>query len=128
MCSCPDLRSEIEDASARFTEAFNRQDAEAVSQLYTEDCALMPTGVDIINGRKSQCYNVNTCPYACTYSTLWDSYVDKYYTKMQPPDAFEIITTTTPTIPYYTINPSYCWIPDLENQECIVQEFRCHCQ
>ena len=30
---------------------------------------------------------------------------------------FEIITTTTPTIPYYTINPSYCWMPDLENQE-----------
>ena len=29
---------------------------------------------------------------------------------------FEIITTTTPTIPYYTINPSYCWMPDLENQ------------
>ena len=23
---------------------------------------------------------------------------------------FEIITTTTPTIPYYTINPSYCWM------------------
>ena len=77
VCSCPDLRSEIEDASARFTEAFNRQDAEVVSQLYTEDCALMPTGVDIINGRKSQCYNVNTCPYACTYSTLWDSCVLK---------------------------------------------------
>ena len=30
---------------------------------------------------------------------------------------FEIITTTTPAIPYYTINPSYCWMPDLENQE-----------
>ena len=27
-------------------------------------------------------------------------------------EAFEIITTTTPTIPYYTINPSYCWMPE----------------
>ena len=28
-----------------------------------------------------------------------------------------LLYTTTPTIPYYTINPSYCWMPDLENQE-----------
>ena len=35
---------------------------------------------------------------------------------------FEIITTTTPTIPYYTINPSYCWMPDLENQEWWVKK------
>ena len=34
----------------------------------------------------------------------------------------EIITTTTPTIPYYTINPSYCWMPDLENQEWWVKK------
>ena len=35
---------------------------------------------------------------------------------------FEIITTTARTIPYYTINLkhlSYCWMPDLENQECM---------
>ena len=36
--------------------------------------------------------------------------------------AFKIITTTTPTIPYYTINPSYCWMPDLENQEWWVKK------
>ena len=36
--------------------------------------------------------------------------------------AFEIITTTTPTIPYYTINLSYCWMPDLENQEWCVKK------
>ena len=36
--------------------------------------------------------------------------------------AFEIINTTTPTIPYYTINPSYCWMPDLENQEWWVKK------
>ena len=30
---------------------------------------------------------------------------------------FEITTTTTPTIPYYTINPSYCWMLDLKNQD-----------
>ncbi len=46
-----DLRSEIEDANARFTEAFNRQDAEAVSQFYTEDCSMMPTGSDVIQGK-----------------------------------------------------------------------------
>ena len=34
--------------------------------------------------------------------------------------SLEIITTTTPTIPYYTINPSYCWMPDLENQESCI--------
>ena len=34
---------------------------------------------------------------------------------------FEIITTTTPTIPYYTVNPSYCWMPHLENQESQAQ-------
>ena len=35
---------------------------------------------------------------------------------------FEIITTTTPTIPYYTINPSYCWMPDIDNQEWWVKK------
>lgn len=46
-----DLRSEIEDANARFTEAFNRQDAEAVSQFYTEDCSMMPAGSDVVQGK-----------------------------------------------------------------------------
>ena len=49
-----DVQGEIEDTNVRFTEAFNRQDAEAVSQFYTEDCTMMPTGSDVVQGKESQ--------------------------------------------------------------------------
>lgn len=45
------LIDEIQAANAKFMEAFAKQDAQALSQLYTEDCKLMPTGSDVVTGR-----------------------------------------------------------------------------
>lgn len=35
-------------------DAFAKQDATALSKLYTEDCKLMPTGADVVNGREGE--------------------------------------------------------------------------
>ena len=49
-----DLTSEIDDINGLFIEAFNWQDVEAASQLFTEDCIIMQTGSDSLYGRESQ--------------------------------------------------------------------------
>ena len=46
------LMSEIEAGNQKFMEAFAKQDATALSMLYTEDCKLMPTGTDVLFGRE----------------------------------------------------------------------------
>ena len=38
----------------RFVAAFNRQDAGAVSEMYTDDCTMMPTGSDVVQGKDSR--------------------------------------------------------------------------
>ena len=49
-----DIHDEIEAANEQFMKAFNCQDAEAVSDLYTDDCTMMPTGTDVVQGRESE--------------------------------------------------------------------------
>ena len=44
--------SEIEAANLKFMTAFSKQDATGLSELYTEDCKLMPTGTDVLYGRE----------------------------------------------------------------------------
>ena len=44
--------SEIEAANLKFMTAFGKQDATGLSELYTEDCKLMPTGTDVLFGRE----------------------------------------------------------------------------
>jgi len=44
--------SEIEAGNQKFMEAFAKQDATALSMLYTEDYKLMPTGTDVLFGRE----------------------------------------------------------------------------
>ena len=57
------LRDEIEAANERFTEAFNRQDASTLAGFYTEDCTLMATGSDVVQGRESKFLpNYYLCP------------------------------------------------------------------
>ena len=48
-----DIHDEIEAATELFMKAFNCQDAEAVSDLYTDDCTMMPTGTDVVQGKES---------------------------------------------------------------------------
>ena len=38
----------------QFVAAFNRQDAGAVSEMYTDDCTMMPTGSDVVQGKDSK--------------------------------------------------------------------------
>lgn len=45
------LIDEIQTANAKFMNAFAKQDATELSELYTEDCKLMPTGADVVTGR-----------------------------------------------------------------------------
>ena len=47
--------SEIEAANLKFMTAFGKQDATGLSELYTEDCKLMPTGTDVLFGREGAC-------------------------------------------------------------------------
>ena len=36
----------------KFMAAFTNQDPESIGPLYTSDCKVMPTGQDVIEGRK----------------------------------------------------------------------------
>ncbi|XP_065888463.1 uncharacterized protein [Dysidea avara] len=46
------LRDEIEAANKKFMACFKAQDANALSMLYTEDCKVMATGMDVQTGRQ----------------------------------------------------------------------------
>ncbi len=46
-----DIRREISEANARFSEAFRRGDAEEAAQVYTE-ATLLPPDAPIIRGRR----------------------------------------------------------------------------
>ena len=47
-----DLLDDIKAANEKFMAVFGSGDATAVSQLFTEDCKLMPPGSDVIIGRE----------------------------------------------------------------------------
>ncbi len=42
----------VEKLNDRFMDTYNRQDVEAVSQLFTEDRIIMRTGMDAVHGRE----------------------------------------------------------------------------
>jgi uncharacterized protein (TIGR02246 family) len=46
-----DIRSEIEAANARWVAAYNKGDAAAVAQLYTEQATILPPGAPLAKGR-----------------------------------------------------------------------------
>ena len=48
------LQQEIESANKEFMRCFAANDMTALSNLYTVDCKLMPTGVDVQEGRDSK--------------------------------------------------------------------------
>ena len=54
MLFLPALRDEIEAKHAQFVAAFNRQDAGAISEMYTDDGTVMPTGSDSVQGKDSR--------------------------------------------------------------------------
>ena len=55
---CTALRDEIEAANKKFMACFKAQDANALSMLYTEDCKVMATGMDVQTGRQG---TLNVC-------------------------------------------------------------------
>ena len=50
------LQDEIQAANEKFMDAYNKGDMNALSALYTEDCKLMPTGSDVVNGRDGKSF------------------------------------------------------------------------
>lgn len=46
-----DLRREIEDGDRAFEANFDRQDADGMARLYTQDGQLLPPGSDVVTGR-----------------------------------------------------------------------------
>lgn len=48
-----DVRRQISEANARFSEAFRRGDAEGAAQVYTEDAVILPPDAEIIRGRQA---------------------------------------------------------------------------
>jgi len=53
MC-CIALKDDIEAANKKFMDIFKAQDANALSMLYTEDCKVMATGMDVLTGRQGK--------------------------------------------------------------------------
>ena len=49
----------------KFMAAFTNQDPESIGPLYTSDCKVMPTGQDVIDGRKG-IHNYYSYRHACT--------------------------------------------------------------
>jgi uncharacterized protein (TIGR02246 family) len=49
--SSSELRREIEDADRAFESNSDRQDADGMGTLYTEDGQLLPPGTDVVSGR-----------------------------------------------------------------------------
>jgi uncharacterized protein (TIGR02246 family) len=47
------LSGEIDAANARFEQAFNRGDAAAIAQMYTEKATVLPRESDIVTGREA---------------------------------------------------------------------------
>ena len=47
-----DMHDQMEKLNKAFMKAFEDQDAAAIGPMYTEDCKVMPTGQDVIVGRK----------------------------------------------------------------------------
>lgn len=46
-----DLKQEIESNNQKFMDAFAKQDPSGIAALYTEDCKIMPQGVDVMMGK-----------------------------------------------------------------------------
>ena len=46
------MHHQMEKLNNAFMKAFEDQDAEAIGPMYTVDCKVMPTGQDVIIGRK----------------------------------------------------------------------------
>ena len=46
------MHNQMEKLNKAFMKAFEDQDAEAIGVMYTVDCKVMPTGQDVIVGRK----------------------------------------------------------------------------
>ena len=46
---------QMEELNKKFMKAFADGDSEAIGPMYTEDCKVLPTGQDVIEGRKGKC-------------------------------------------------------------------------
>ena len=53
MCShhTTGLKQEIESNNQKFMDAFAKHDPSGIAALYTEDCKIMPQGVDVMFGK-----------------------------------------------------------------------------
>ena len=49
-----ELKKEIEACNVKFMEHFGKNDMKGLSELYTEDCKLMPTGSETLIGREGR--------------------------------------------------------------------------
>ena len=47
-----DMLAQMKVHNDKFMAAFTNQDPESIGPLYTGDCKVMPTGQDVIEGRK----------------------------------------------------------------------------
>ena len=48
------MHDQMEKLNIAFMKAFEDQNANAIGPMYTEDCKVMPTGQDVIYGRKGE--------------------------------------------------------------------------
>lgn len=55
-----DLQDDIKQSNVKFMTAFNSKNLKQLSELYTINCKLMPTGTDVVYGRDGE---GETCMY-----------------------------------------------------------------
>jgi len=69
----------------RFVAAFNRQDAGAVSEMYTDDCSLMPPGSDVVQGKE------NTKKIYIAFFEMGFGSIEVKMDELGPPDATDTL-------------------------------------
>ena len=62
------MHNQMEKLNNAFMKAFEDQNPEAIGPMYTEDCKVMPTGQDVIVGRKGERVHSYNHMHICTYT------------------------------------------------------------
>ena len=111
-CAPPGLIDDIQAANQKFMEAFAKQDATAVSNLYTTDCKIMPTGADVITGRgrwvHSDCSHSSLpWPHPSTQTQMTET-CNKSYCTMLCSSSCSIRCPACPKTSYNVCKPDTC--------------------
>ena len=61
------MQDQMDKLNIAFMKAFEDQNPEAIGPMYTEDCKVMPTGQDVIVGRKGDAFSCIVIITSCGF-------------------------------------------------------------